>query len=78
MVFSQESVELVVAIVVGILSKVGYDKVKHIFSNGGSPLTREAHERECSLKLKPITDTLTRIEGHVEKISNKHETGHVS
>ena len=69
MLISSETVELIVAIIVGALGKFGYDKGRSLITNGRAGyLTRDNHDRECVLKLKPITDSLNRIEGHVEKL----------
>ncbi len=79
MMLTAETVELFVAVVVGVLGKLGYDKGRSIISNGRSGyLTRESHDRECGLKLKPITDSLERIEDHVRRISNKQERDNAS
>lgn len=72
MTISPDAIELAVAVVVGALGKFGYDKSKSWVTNGRAGyLTRDSHDRECDLKLKPITDSLIRIEGYVEKIHNR-------
>lgn len=70
-----DTIELIIAVVVGVVGKFGYDKGRSIVSNGKAGyLTREAHERECKLTLIPITSDLSRITKSLDTVVDKLDT----
>ena len=72
MVISAETMELLVAAAFGVLGKFGYDKGRSLIANGRAGyLTRDSHDRECLLKIKPVMDSLDRVDKHFAVIENK-------
>jgi hypothetical protein len=64
---SPDTLEIIGAIAAGITGTLGVGAYKKRKANGNGAMTRETHDRECGLKLKPIMDALERIERHLEK-----------